>query len=157
MTFTELNLHYSLYKSDHTRGHLLCEACRTYAKQLVGANNPDRHEIVADATHKAWTNFNMLPPDRVFAAWFTRIVRNKIRDYHRKARTRALNEEAAELYPESPFTLEQQQEMREKGGPLVSHLLNGYTLKEAADLLDISVRTAKNQLTKLSEEMNSNG
>ena len=159
MNFSHLEMYRSAYLNDRDTAHHLFSACLTFAKQIISQDTPDREDIALAATWTAWEQFNTLSPTTAFGPWFVRVVRNKTTDAYRKSQARS-KYEAQDFVAISPaFTLLEQRIMREDAGTeseLISLLLGGYTLAESALALGITVRTAKERLSRLREAVNPN-
>lgn len=144
------------YKQDTSNGHNFLRACLTFARSIVSETDPDRQDIAYSSAWKAWEKFSDLSmAPRAFPFWFIRVVKNNQRDAYRKRVTRQHYEERGMCSACPCFTPEEAQRLRELAQahlPIVDLLLQGHTLEEAANALDLSVRTIKKRLRSLTSQ-----
>lgn len=154
MNFQTLDTAFERYRTDRDTAHHLFTCCIQFAKDLAVASD-DADDIAHDAAWAAWQNFNTLKPETLFSAWYLRVVKNKLRDYSRKARTRTKYEELDMIQPQRPISAAEQSSMLAQAGKeraMVEMLLAGHTLEEVADAYDVAPKTIRRRLNAAQKE-----
>lgn len=110
----------------------------------------DAADAIQEAVFKAWLRRGTLRVEERFAAWLTRILVNECRNIQRKGDRRGEVERQIEpmnVPPPDPQLHLAVMSLRENLRlPLVLHHLEGYSLQEISEILDISQTTVKSRL-----------
>ena len=117
------------------------------------SNNDDCADAVQEALTKAWQSRDSLKNQKAFRPWLTRILVNTCNDLLRKRRHQRwvpLEEDMAVLEPPeaSDFDLDETlgRLSPEHRAVVVLHYLEGYKVREIADMLGLPTGTVKTRL-----------
>lgn len=115
-------------------------------------NDEDCRDALQECVLRAWAARHTLRDDAMFSTWVTRILINECRGIQRKrARQRLLTEAGASgaLYTPAPDQGVYQALMalpEKLRLPLVLHHVEGYTLREIAAMLRVTVATVRGRV-----------
>ncbi|MCL2810455.1 MAG: RNA polymerase sigma factor [Clostridia bacterium] len=127
---------------------IMAQATRYYriAKSILG-NDADCEDAMQEAMIKAWSNLRKLNNPQYFETWMCRILINECKTLLRRSKRRAtiaLSETIPLPEPPDPMVWEALQKIDiQHRVPLTLHHANGYTLQEAARILNLPVSTVK--------------
>jgi len=131
------------------------------AKSLLSSDE-DCADAMQNAILKAWQNLHTLKEPRYFKTWLTRILLNECYGMLRSRRNTvsydeymssgSAEEPSAEEALEPPEVFEAVRQLPERFRlPVILHYLNGFTVKETAELLACSEGAAKMRLSRARE------
>ena len=107
----------------------------------------DCEDAMQEAMIKAWTNLRKLKDPNYFETWMCRILINECNTLLRRSKRRAtvaLSDAIPQPEPPDPMLWEALQRIGiQHRVPLVLHHANGYSLAEAARILNLPVSTVK--------------
>ena len=117
---------------------------------LFDAN--DRMDAVQEAVVKAWANVHRLKNERYFETWLTRILINECHNIQR-LRKKII---PLETVPEKPTSDEKDRNIKdavlaleeEFRLPVMLHFMEGYKIREVAEILRIPEGTVKTRLAR---------
>ena len=120
-------------------------------------NPQDRMDAAQEAVIRAWERRDSLQKPAFFETWLTRILINVCYDMLRARRNIVPLEELAEQpAPEGAdreLYAALQRLDRELRIAVVLHYMEGYKLREIAEILDIPIGTAKTRLTRAKRKL----
>lgn len=132
--------------------------------QAILWNDSDAADAIQSAVFKAWAKKAGLREERYFETWLTRILVNECRNIQRRKKVLPLMEELLpgreERMAEDLYLRACLRKLPEKYRmPLLLHHLEGYSLSEIAEILELKAELVKSrlhmgrkQLKKLLEE-----
>ena len=139
-------------KQEFTRRVLAMEGRLYRVSRGILRDSQDQLDAVQDAVMSAWVNVGKLRKREYFETWLTRILINKCYDVIKARRRlvpleevpeRAAPEGAnAELY-DAIEALSEEYRL-----PIVLHYMEGYKLREIADILELPMGTVKTRLLR---------
>ena len=146
-------------KQEFTRRVLAVEN-KLYRISCGMLRNPqDRMDAVQEATIKAWANVHRLRREEYFETWLTRILINECHNLQNARKNivqlECLPEQGAYEGNNKPLrdailALEMQLRL-----PVLLYYMEGYKLREIAQILDIPEGTVKTRLTRAKKKLKS--
>ena len=115
-------------------------------------SGPDAEDAVQDALIKAWEKRDTLRDESQFKPWLTRILANQCKDMLRKRKRYSfypLKEDTAQVSPpeaENPVLAAMETLRPEYRLVMTLYYLDGYSMRETAELLGIPLNTVKTRM-----------
>ena len=107
----------------------------------------DRQDALQETALKAWQNIGRLREEKYFKTWITRILVNECHNLHRKAGreipTETLPETPAPQQDDPAFRMLLESLPEKQRVPIVLHYLEGFSLREIAQVQRISLSMVK--------------
>ena len=121
-------------------------------------NEADCLDAMQEAAARAWMHRGRLRNEDFFETWFTRILINKCKALLRKRKGEgALTEDIAAARRDMPADIDLKNALRRLKPkyrlPLILHYQDGYSLKEAAQILDLKEALVKSRLHQARREL----
>ena len=146
-------------KQEFTRRVLAVEN-KLYRISCGMLRNPqDRMDAVQEATIKAWSNVHRLRRKEYFETWLTRILINECHNIQNARKNivqlECLSEQGAYEGDNKPLRdalLALEMKLRL---PVLLYYMEGYKLREIAQILDIPEGTVKTRLTRAKKQLKS--
>jgi RNA polymerase sigma factor (sigma-70 family) len=138
------------------------QSLRRFLLALCCGRHADAEDIAQESLVKAFLASERLPDDARFAPWLLRIAHNVFLDHYRRRRDAVSVDQAANLsapsmadeayrYQDLYMSLDRLSE-KERSAVLL-YYMQGYAVKEIAEITDSSVDAVKKQLSRGREQL----